>query len=115
MQWDTAFNVPYRARAAQAALIPSGRFMAIDAAAWRWIARRPTVVTPADLGPCAIDRLSRSAVKWLVLERTHFSAYDGLYRGTAVVPYLTPAGVHGDLKVFAIDLKLAAQLCAGGQ
>jgi hypothetical protein len=115
MQWDTAFNVPYRARAAQAALIPSGRFMAIDAAAWRWIARRPTVVTPADLSPCAIDRASRSAVKWLVLERTHFSAYDGLYRGTAVVPYLTPAGDHGDLKVFAIDLKLAAQLCAGGQ
>lgn len=79
-QWDAAFNVPYRARVAALDAIPPGPFLAIDAAAWRWIADRPVFVTPAD-GPgaaaCVAQRYSASSV---VLERAHFSAYDALYR-----------------------------------
>ena len=114
-EWDTAFNVPYRARLGSLGLIPPGRFMAIDAAAWRWISRRPVVVTPADLGPCAFDQARYSAVKWLVLEPVHFSAYDALYRGAAVSAYLRPAQASGDLRIYAIDLRQAEELCAAGR
>ena len=114
VQWDDAFNAPYRARVAEAALIPPGRFMVVDAAAWRWIVRRPVLVTPADPGPCAFDQAAFSAVKWLVLEPVHFSAYDALYRGDGVerFPFLSPTQVNGDVRIYAIDLKRASELCA---
>jgi len=113
-QWDDAFNGPYRVRVGEAALVPPGRFMVVDAAAWRWIVRRPVLVMPADLGPCAFDRASFSAVKWLVLEPVHFSAYDALYRGADVqrFPFLTPTETAGDVRIYAIDLKRASELCA---
>ena len=111
MQWDASFNAPYRTRLAQVAAIPPGRFMAIDAAAWRWIARRPVLVTPADFGPCAFDRASLSAVKWLVLEPVHFSAYEALYRDSGVPEFLSPVVATGDLRVYGVDLKVASRLC----
>lgn len=114
-EWDVAFNGPYLARVASVSHIPPGRFMAIDAAAWRWISRRPVVVTPADLGPCAFDRARDSAVKWLVLEPVHFTAYDGLYRGDPAVPYLHRLPATGGLRIFSIDLKLAEELCAAAR
>jgi len=104
-----------RARVAAAPLIPPGRFMAIDAAAWRWISGRPVVVTPADLGPCAISGVSYSAVKWLVLERAHFSAYEPLFRGALPPDYLGPPQVVGDIRIYALDLQRATALCESGQ
>ncbi|MEP7003121.1 MAG: hypothetical protein ABI888_01145 [Chloroflexota bacterium] len=114
-EWDASFGAPYRARVAALASIPPGRFMAIDAAAWRWIGRRPVLVTPADLRPCAFAAASYSAVKWLVLEPAHFSAYDPLYRGEAGPPYIGAAQVSGDIRVYPIDLRLAQALCDSGK
>ena len=113
-EWDAAFGPPYRARVAAERSIPPGRFMAIDAAAWRWIGRRPVIVTPADLGPCAFARSSYSAVKWLVLEEQHFSAYDPIYRGLALPEYLGPAQVLGTFRIYPIDLRRAQTLCETG-
>ena len=85
-EWDASFNPPYRARAAIVGHIPPGVFMAIDAAAWRWIADRPVVVTPASgPDPCTLGRRDLNVTS-IVLEPVHFSAYDALYRG----------GAHGD-------------------
>ncbi|HEX9495455.1 MAG TPA: hypothetical protein VGA38_06830 [Candidatus Limnocylindria bacterium] len=115
MQWDDSFNAPYRTRLAQVAAIPPGRFMAIDAAAWRWISRRPVLVTPADFGPCAFDRASLSAVKWLVLEPIHFSAYDALYRDSGIPAFLSPVQITDGLRVYGVDLKVAGQLCTASR
>ena len=114
-EWDAAFDPPYRARVAAVRSIPPGRFMAIDAAAWRWIGRRPVIVTPADLRPCAFARASYSAVKWLVLEPQHFSAYDAIFRGDGLPDYLGPAQVVGDIRIYAIDLRRAETLCESGK
>lgn len=113
--WNDAFDPPYRARAASVAAVPPGRFMAIDAAAWRWLTPRPVLVTPADLTPCAFDQASYSAVKWLVLEPVHFSAYDAVYRGTSIPSFLGPSTAVGDIRIYAIDLKRASELCAGAR
>ena len=45
--WDASFNEPYRARVAALDLIPPGPFLAIDAAAWRWISDRSVLLSPA--------------------------------------------------------------------
>lgn len=110
-EWDAAFGTPYRARMAAVDSIPPGRFMAIDAAAWRWIGRRPVVVTPADLGPCAFAATSSSAVKWLVLEQQHFSLYDPIFRGDARPEYIGAAQVAGGLRIYPIDLRVAQAQC----
>lgn len=114
-QWDAAFNAPYRARLAAVEAIPPGRFMAVDAAAWRWLGRRPVVVTPSDPSACAFAALSFSAAKWLVLEPVHFSAYDALYRGGPAPEYLVPQAATGELRIFAIDLRRAGELCTPGR
>src|SRR5439155_1452018 len=70
----------YRARIAAIDAIPPGPFLAIDAAAWGWLADRPVIVSPADsveLGVCVASRYRATSV---VLEPAHFSAYDALYR-----------------------------------
>lgn len=113
-EWDAAFGPPYRARVAAMSSIPPGRFMAIDAAAWRWIGHRPVIVTPADLRPCAFARASYSAVKWLVLEQQHFSAYDAIFGGAAPPEYLGTAQVVGTIRIYPIDLRLAEALCESG-
>lgn len=94
-EWDRAFNGLYRSRVEALAAIPQGRFLAIDAAAWRWISGRGVVVTPAD-GPgaagCAAERYGARAV---VLEPAHFSAYAASYgtrSATAAMAGITDVG-----------------------
>ena len=113
-QWDAAFDPPYRDRVAAARAIPPGRFMAVDAAAWRWISRRPVIVTPADLGPCAISAASRGAPKWLVLEKVHFSAYGPLLAGAVLPDYIATPQVVGDITIFGLDMAKAKALCDSG-
>ena len=68
VQWDASFNTPYRERVAVASRIPPGLFMAIDAAAWRWIIDRPAVVTPSDPGRAgAACRLLQTRVAAMVI------------------------------------------------
>ena len=115
-EWDAAFDAPYRARSVAAHAIPPGRFMAVDAAAWRWISRRPVIVTPADLGPCAISAASYATPKWLVIEKVHFSAYGPLLLAGAALPeYLATPQVVGDISIFGLDMAKAKALCDSGQ
>lgn len=112
-QWDSSFNTPYRERVALVRSIPAGRFMAIDGAAWRWIADRPVVVTPANLDECAIGQAADLEVTTLVLERVHFTSYEQLYRGSRAIEYLgTPMRI-GDVQLYPIDARRAAAICRG--
>src|SRR5207247_4466046 len=82
MNWDTSFNVPYRARVAALDVIPPGPFLAIDAAAWRWISDRSVLISPSDGPETAACVAIHYRVQTLVLEPAHFSAYQSLYEGT---------------------------------
>ena len=82
-QWDSAFNEPYRARVAALERIPPGPFLAVDAAAWRWISGRTVAVTPADGLAAALCYVTAIGAHAIVLESAHFSAYGDLYRGRA--------------------------------
>lgn len=81
LEWNAAFDPPYRARVAALDRIPPGPFLAADAAAWRWISGRTVVVTPADGLAAAACYAPATGVRWIVLEPVHFGAYDDLYRG----------------------------------
>jgi hypothetical protein len=89
-QWDASFNPPYRERVAAVASIPAAPFYAIDAAAWRWIADRPAIVTPSGGMPCA----PTFGADVIVLEPAHFSAYSALYEGSR------PIAEVGAIRVF---------------
>ena len=94
MQWDASFNGPYRARVAAVAALPDGTpFLAVDAAAWRWIADRPVIVTPSDREnlTCAAGPYGPIVV---VLEPTHFAAYSAIYDGSH------PTAIVGDIRIF---------------
>ncbi len=110
-QWDNSFNPPYRARVAVAARIPPGRLMAIDAAAWRWIADRPVVVMPSNLDDCTIGRAAALDVMTLVLEPVHFTRYDPLYRGGPSPVYLGAPVRVGDVELYPVDPRAAARSC----
>ena len=99
--WDATFNDGYRARVAALDAIPDGPFLAIDGAAWRWIADRTVVVTPADGLDVAACAAVRYGAKSIVLEAAHFSAYDGLYRGDSV-PWLAPPTERGTVRIYAV-------------
>jgi hypothetical protein len=79
--WDSSFNEPYRARVAALDAIPPGPFLAIDAAAWRWISGRSVLIAPADGPETAACVALRYRAQSLVLESAHFSAYQSLYDG----------------------------------
>jgi hypothetical protein len=79
--WDASFNVGYRARVAALDAIPPGPFLAIDAAAWRWISGRSVLLAPADGAEVAACVAIRYGAQTLVLEPAHFSAYQSLYDG----------------------------------
>ena len=113
-QWDASFNGPYRERVAIVSRIPPGPFMAIDAAAWRWIAERPVVVTPVSLDPCSFAAAATYQVSALVLERAHFTSYEPLYRGTLSIDYIgrDPARI-GDVQIYDVRGDLARSVCAG--
>ena len=105
--WDTTFNGGYRVRADALDAIPDGPFLAIDGAAWRWIADRPVLVTPADGPNAAACVAARYGAKSVVLEAAHFSAYDGLYRGE-LVPWLGPPIDRGTIRIYPVsgDIKV---------
>lgn len=100
--WDGVFNAGYRARLAAVDAIPAGPFLAIDGAAWRWIADRPALVTPADGLDVAACVAARYGAKSVVLEAAHFSAYDGLYRGDSVPAWLAPPIERGAIRIYAV-------------
>jgi hypothetical protein len=79
--WDGSFNAGYRARVAALDAIPPGPFLAIDAAAWRWISDRTVLLAPADGLDAAACVAIRYRAQTLVLEPAHFSAYQSLYEG----------------------------------
>ena len=93
-QWDDSFNAPFERRAAAAAALPPGRLLAIDAAAWRWITGRVTVVTPAEGLERAACDLRRADPRVLILEAAHFSAYDRQYREAV------PKAEHDGVRIF---------------
>ncbi len=101
-QWDATFNAGTRGREAVRDALPDGPFLAIDAAAWRWIAGRPVAVTPAD----GLDRAGCVAplvgARAIVLESAHFSRYDDLYARDARPSWLGPPVVRGTTKVYPI-------------
>jgi hypothetical protein len=100
--WDTSFNEPYRARVAALDLIPPGPFLAIDAAAWRWISDRSVLISPAD-GPRTAACVAISyRVQSLVLEPAHFSAYQALYDGEGS-PWFGQSADRGGIRVYALN------------
>jgi hypothetical protein len=106
VQWDAVFNAGARTRAAALDAIPSGAFLAIDGAAWRWLSGRSAVVTPSDGPNMAACVASTVNARSLVLEEAHFSAYDDLYRGGPRPAWLGAAIERGSVKVFPITGEL---------
>ena len=111
-QWDASFGAAARVRMAALDAIPAGSFLAIDAAAWRWLSGRTVIVTPSDgldAAGCAAGASGLSATA-LVLEEAHFSAYDALYRGGERPSWLGAPIERGPVKIFPI-LSLPNPFC----
>jgi hypothetical protein len=102
LQWSAVFGGAASARAAALDAIPAGTFLAIDAAAWRWISGRSVLVTPSDGLDAAACFVSLNGATSLVLEEAHFTRYDDLYRGGARPAWLGAPIVRGAVKVFPI-------------
>lgn len=102
-QWDASFNGGFRVRVAALDAIPAGPFLAIDAAAWRWISGHPVLVTPSDSVDAAGCLVTSSRATSIVLEEAHFSAYDALYRGTTRPPWLAAPIARGTVKIFPVQ------------
>ena len=92
-----------RERGAAVAAIPDGPFLAIDAAAWRWITDRAVAVTPSDGENAARCVASRIGAKSIVLEAAHFSRYDALYSGSERWSWLGDPVVRGTIKVYPVS------------
>ncbi len=112
-EWDTAFNVPYRSRAAAIDAIPAGEpFMAVDAAAWRWISGRGEVfVTPTTVAEARCVA-ARYGVGSIVLEPTRFGAFDALYRRAGGEYWLSAPIERGDVVIYRVDDPLAPPCAA---
>jgi len=111
VQFTTTFDQGERARRGALDAIPAGAFLAIDAAAWRWIADRPAVVTPADGLDAAACAIARYGARAVVLEAAHFSAYEDLYRtGAADVPWLGGPVARGSIRIFPVRGTVACSL-----
>jgi hypothetical protein len=102
LQWDAVFNSGARVRAAALDAIPAGPFLAIDAAAWRWVAGRSVAVTPADGIAYAGCVAVRTNARAIVLEAAHFRRYDALYEGTERWPWLDAPIERGAIKIYPI-------------
>jgi hypothetical protein len=100
--WDASFNVGYRARVAALDAIPPGPFLAIDAAAWRWISDRSVLISPADGPEVAACVAIRYGAQSLVLEPAHFSAYQSLYDGTGS-PWFGQRADRGGIRVYSLN------------
>jgi len=104
MQWDASFNGPYRDRLAAVGSIPAGPFFAVDAAAWRWIADRPVVVTPSDGVAAAFCATADFDARSIVLEPVHFSTYQALWDGSALSGVQPPV-TSGIFRIYAFSQK----------
>jgi hypothetical protein len=100
--WDGVYNAGYRVRVDAVEAIPAGPFLAIDGAAWRWIAGRTALITPADGADLAACVAARYGAKSVVLEAAHFSAYDALYRGAELPSWLAPPIERGTVRIYAV-------------
>ncbi|HYU82680.1 MAG TPA: hypothetical protein VFA31_08080, partial [Candidatus Polarisedimenticolia bacterium] len=100
--WDASFNAGYRARVAALDSIPPGPFLAIDAAAWRWISGRTVLLAPADGPEAAACVAIRYRAQYLVLEPAHFSAYQSLYDGTGSPWFGQRADLNG-IRVYSLN------------
>ncbi|MDP9274407.1 MAG: hypothetical protein M3O99_02280 [Chloroflexota bacterium] len=100
--WDSSFNEGYRARVAALGAIPPGPFLAIDAAAWRWISDRTVLISPADGPETAACVAIRYRAESLVLESAHFSAYQSLYDGTGS-PWFGQRAERGGIRVYSLN------------
>lgn len=111
LQWDSTYGTAARERANALDAIPSGSFLALDAAAWRWISGRPVLFTPSDgIGAAAcVANVPEPHATSLVLEEAHFPAYDDLYRGGPRPDWLGVPVVRGSVKIFPI---VSAAPCA---
>ncbi len=105
-QWDTTFNGGAGVRMAAIDAIPDGPFLAIDAAAWRWLSGRSVLVTPADGLDTAACVLATANARSIVLEEAHFRAYDDLYRGGARPAWLGAPIERGPVKIFPVTGEL---------
>jgi hypothetical protein len=103
-QWDASFNPPYRARAEAVGAIPPGPFLAVDAAAWRWIADRPVIVTPSDGVASALCATATFGARSIVLEPVHFSTYQALWDGSASAG-LQPPVTSGIFRIYSLPQK----------
>lgn len=101
-QWDATFNAGTRQRVAALDAIPPGPFLAIDAAAWRWLSGRQVVVTPADGLDQAGCVVASTNARAIVLEAAHFSRYDELYRGDVRPTWLDVPIERGSTKIYAV-------------
>jgi hypothetical protein len=99
--WDASFNAPYRARVAALELIPPGPFLAIDAAAWRWISDRSVLISPADGPLTAACAAITYRAQSLVLEPAHFTAYQSLYEGSGS-PWFGHRAERDGIKVYSL-------------
>jgi len=102
MEWDDAFNVPYRERVAAAALLPPGALVATDAAAWRWITGRVTVVAPSDHEREAACAAEIYLAETLILEPAHFTAYNELYDSVATEWFTLRDELNG-IRLYELD------------
>ena len=101
VQWDATFNGVARTRAAALDAIPPGPFMAIDAAAWRYLSGRTVIVTPAELDSGLCAGLVYGA-RSIVLESAHFRAWDDLYTGAERYAFLGPPVVRETIRIFPV-------------
>jgi hypothetical protein len=101
MSWDAAFNEGYRARVAALESIPPGPFLAIDAAAWRWISDRSVLLAPADGPETAACVAVAYRTQTLVLEPAHFSAYQSLYDGSGS-PWFGQRAESGAIRIYSL-------------
>ena len=87
--WRESFDPPLADRRA---IVATGSVatpaLVVDAAAWRAVLDGPTLVTPADGVEAAREVARRYGARTLVLERSHFSAYDALYDGQQRLAWL---------------------------
>jgi len=108
VQWDATFGANARSRAAALDAIPTGPFMAIDAAAWRSLSGRPVMITPAETASAVLrsSDVCQIAVRYgaraLVLEAAHFAGYDSIYNGDVRPSWLGPPTVRDTIKIFPI-------------
>jgi hypothetical protein len=115
LQWNAVFIGAASERASAVDAIPAGTFMAIDAAAWRWLSGRSAIVTPSDGLVSAACLVSEYQVTSVVLEDAHFRAFDDLYKGVARPPWLGASIARGSVRIFPVTGEPGVACKLGGR